>query len=95
MSRNRKNPSLVKQVCDILEQMFDKGYCQSKFKDKKNHDTKDKIYSYETRADYINACIRFVKFCKKEYGCRTLKQCRKYVNECLKFRERWNIIVCP
>lgn len=86
MSRNRKNPSLVKQVCDILDPMFDKGYCQSKFKDKKNHDTKDKIYSYETRTDYKKACIRFVKFCKKEYGCRTLKQCRKYVNEYLESR---------
>ena len=86
MSRNRKIPSLVKQVCDVLNPMFDDGFCRPKFKDKPKGEIKDKIYAYDTLDSYKKACIRFVKYCKKEHGCRTLKQCRKYVNEYLRSR---------
>ena len=82
----RSLPSLKKQVCDVLDPMFDKGYCQSKYKDKPTGEIKEKIYSFDTLDDYKKACIRFVKFCKEKHGCRTLKQCRKYVDEYLESR---------
>ncbi len=79
-------PSLVYQVTKAFDEMFDKGFGEPKFLHKKTGDIKDKIYSYETRDDYKKSCIRFVKYCKAEHGCRTLKQCKKYVNEYLKSR---------
>lgn len=48
--------------------------------------TKDKIYSWETYRSYMKHCNYFAKYCKETHGCRTLEQCRPYVDEWLKTR---------
>lgn len=85
MSKNSL-PSLKKQVCDELNKKFENGKGKSKHEDKIKGLTKDRIYSYSTLKTYKNVDINFVKYCKEKYGCKTLKQCRRYINEYLKSR---------
>lgn len=40
-----------------------------------------KIYSWKTFRDYQHNCCTFVKWCKDKYNCKTLEECRPYVNE--------------
>ena len=42
-----------------------------------------KIYSWKTFHDYQHNCCAFVKWCKDNYNCRTLEECRPYANEWL------------
>lgn len=40
-----------------------------------------KIYSWKTYRDYLHNCCVFVKWCKNNHNCKTLEECRPYVNE--------------
>ena len=40
-----------------------------------------KIYAWKTYRDYLHICCLFVKWCKKNYNCKTLEECRPYINE--------------
>ncbi len=42
-----------------------------------------KIYSWGTFRDYQKHACYFVKWCKENYNCKTLSECRKYVDEWL------------
>jgi hypothetical protein len=88
MARNReKILSLVHQVQIALDDKLAIG--QSKHLDKlKGGITKDKIYSWETYRSYMRHCNYFTKYCKITYGCKTLEQCRPYVDEWLKSRSK-------
>lgn len=71
MSHKNKVP-LVDQVVVKFDKMFSPG--RSRYDDKKNDDTKNRIYSYETRRAYIKQSISFVNFVKKtarKTGTRT------------------------
>lgn len=85
MSKKSK-PSIIIEVVNVMQEMFMRGFGRSKYDDKKKGLTDDKIYSYSTYDSYKKACIRFVKFCKYKYKCKTLKGCRQYVDEYLKSR---------
>lgn len=48
--------------------------------------TRNKIYSWETYRSYMKHANYFAKWCKENYGCRTLSDCRPHVDEWLKSR---------
>ena len=79
--KNKK--SLICQVSENLKSKLVIGH--SKHRDKiDNIDSKNKIYSYGTYNTYLQQCIQFVKYCKREHNCKNLDDCRKYANEYLK-----------
>lgn len=89
MARNRvKLGSLTKQIQDNLDKKL--AISVSKDLDKQlgrelNGDSRSitmgKIYSWESyRTDMKNANY-FARYCKENYNCRTIDQCRPYVNE--------------
>lgn len=80
MSRKNKL-SLVGQIKARFDEQLAIG--QSKHLDKLYGSTQDKIYSWETYRAYVKHANYFAKWCKENYGCKTLEQCRPYVNEWL------------
>ena len=79
--KNKK--SLVCQVSEILKSKLAIG--ESKHQDKINGvSSAEKIYSYGTYNAYLQQCIQFVRWCKTEHKCKTLKDCRNYADEYLK-----------
>lgn len=79
--KNKK--SLICQVSENLKSKLAVG--ESKHNDKINCiDSRNKIYSYGTYNTYLQQCIQFVRWCKTEYKCKTLDDCRRYANEYLK-----------
>lgn len=81
---SRKRESLTKQVSDRLGGMT--AFGNSKHMDKISGETGDKIYSYSTLHTYIKHCKYFTSWCKEEYGCRTLEQCRPHAAEWIEQR---------
>jgi integrase len=85
MARNReKLTSLTRQVQTALDNKLAIG--QSKHLDKMRGTAQDKIYSWETYRSYMKHNNYFVAYCKEQYTCKTLEQCRPYVDEWLKLR---------
>lgn len=85
MARNRiKLGSLVKQVQTALDDKLAIG--QSKHLDKLRGEAQGKIYSWETYRSYMKHCNYFVKYCKNEYNCKTLEDCKQHINEWLESR---------
>ena len=85
MARNRvKLPSMVKQVQNALDEKLAIG--ESKHIDKINGETQNKIYSWETYRSYMKHCNYFTKWAKEQHGCKSIEQCRPYVDEWLKSR---------
>lgn len=76
--------SLTKQIEDVLVKKT--AFGTSKYTDKKYNRNKDKIYSVSTLKTYLKHCNYFSDFCKKNYNCKTIVQCRKYVDDFLKTR---------
>ena len=83
MSHKNKK-SLVRQVQEAYDSMLAIG--QSKHQDKIDGFTGDKIYSWSTYNNYMRHANYFVKYCKEEHGCKTLEQCKLYINEWLSKR---------
>lgn len=78
-------PSLIRQVCVCLEEKC--AFGQSRHEAKKNGTDADCIYSFDTLKAYRKAAIRFVKYCKENYGCKYLGTCRQYVSEYISIRK--------
>ena len=51
-----------------------------------NNAIRDKIYSINTYGTYAKHNNYFWEYCEKEHGCKTLEQCRQYVDEWLQKR---------
>jgi len=82
MARNReKIGSLTHQVQKAYDAKLAIG--QSKHQDKIKGITQDKIYSWATYKSYMKHANYFVKWAKEENGCRTLGECRQYVDDWL------------
>ena len=82
MARNReKIGSLTHQVKSVLDTKLAIG--ESKHADKARGVTHEKIYSWETYRSYMKHLNYFTDYCKAEHGCRTLEDCRSYVDEWL------------
>ena len=81
---HKSKKSLVRQVQERLESKLSAG--DSKHLDKRQNATEDKIYSYNTFRTYEKHCCAFAKWAKAEYGCKTLDECRSYVDAYLEHR---------
>jgi hypothetical protein len=51
-----------------------------------NNAIRDKIYSINTYGTYAKHNNYFWEYCEKEHGCKTLEQCKQYVDEWLQKR---------
>lgn len=49
----------------------------------RNDACRDKIFSHQTYNTYLRECCQFGKYCKENYGCKTIAECEKYVAEYL------------
>ena len=76
--------SLIGQVNETLNTKARFG--ESRYEAKLNDTAKDGIYSYSTMRNYKKHCCYFVDYCKEQHKCKTLEQCRKYVDEWLTHR---------
>lgn len=86
MARNReKKGSLLHQVKIALDNKLAIG--ESKFEDKKNQATKDKIYSWNTYKTYLKHNIYFINWAKENYKIKSLDEGKQLVNEWLELRE--------
>ena len=82
--KNKK--SLVKQIEENLTNKLAIG--ESKHQAKRTEEgIKGKIYSYNTLKNYMQHANYFAQYCKENHNCKTLAQCRSYVDEWLKSRE--------
>lgn len=83
MARNRvKLGSLTKQIQDNFDSKLAIG--ESKYKAKKDGTAKNKIYSWQTYKSYMKQANEFTRYCKEKHQCKTLDECRTYVDEWLK-----------
>lgn len=80
MSHKNKVP-LVDQVKNTLDSKLAIG--QSKYLDKTLKQASDKIYSWDTYRNYLKHNCYFVLWCKENYKCKTLEQCRSHIDEWL------------
>ena len=83
MSHKNKK-SLVRQVQEQFDGMLAIG--ESKHQDKINHNTENKIYSWSTYGSYLKHANYFTSYCKETHGCRTLEECRQYIDEWVQLR---------
>lgn len=83
MSHKNKK-SLVRQVQEAYDSMLSIG--RSKHYDKINGCTREYIYSWSTYKNYLKQANYFAKYCKKNHNCKTLDECRPYVDEYLRYR---------
>ena len=82
--KNKK--SLIRQVQENLQEKLDRGIGTSKHEMKQQHATSDKIFSYQTFKSYLKGNIGFVNYCKENYGCKTLEECRSHVDDYIHHR---------
>ena len=83
---NRANKgSLVRQTETTLHSYLAIG--RKKGPDKAAGTMHQYIYSWETFRTYLKHCCYFVNWCKQQYGCKTIKECRPYVAAWMKTRE--------
>ena len=82
--KNKK--SLVRQVQENLQEKLNRGVGTSKHLDKRTGSTGDKIYSFNTFQSYLKHNIQFANYCKENYGCKTLEDCRPHVDDYLQHR---------
>lgn len=88
MSHKNKK-SLVRQIQEAYDSMLSIG--QSKHMDKINGCKDNKIYSWSTYKNYMKHANYFVKFCKEKHACKTVEECRPYVDEWLQQRMKENL----
>lgn len=79
-----KRKSLTRQIQEELESKLKIG--ESKFLAKKAGKAQEGVYSFKTLKVYMEQANYFVKYCKKEHGCRYLDECRQYADEYLQNR---------
>ena len=80
--------SIVRETVDRLSGFA--AYGQSKHADKlaspDHKPAPEKIYSYSTMGNYIDAFARFAKWARAEHGCKTLDEAHQYTGEYLQYR---------
>ena len=77
--KNKKN--INKEICENLGQKC--AFGRSKHEDKKVGKTAEKIYSHSTMKAYMDECQKFGKYCKEEFGCKNLEECRSHIGDYL------------
>lgn len=85
MAKREKHGSLKFQVTEVLKNQI--AFGESKYHDKINNQITDKIYSHSTYIAYQRHCLYFTDWAKGKYQCRTLEDCKPYINEYIQERE--------
>lgn len=86
-SKKKQKFTAKNEAYYLLLSMFEKGRGRSKFIDKQNGETLDKIYSSATFETYKKQSKRFLEWVKQNYSSlnlKRLKDFRPYVNDYLK-----------
>lgn len=79
--------SIIRQTVERLQDMA--AYGDSKHADKLANGGKpavDKIYSYETMRNYLDAATQFADWARSTHGCRTLDEAQQHTGEYLQQR---------
>lgn len=85
MARKRNSaPSLTYQIKVAFDEKLAIGV--SKHEDKKADLTASRIYSWETYRSYMRHANYFAAYCKELHDCKSLIECRPYVDEWLQSR---------
>ena len=95
-SNNKYRKSLHQQIYNNLTEKFRNGKGQSRHEHKKAGTDRDLIFSEKTYRTYMNECDKFAKWCKTNYSCTNLRQCKKRIEEYLNYmidegRSAWTI----
>lgn len=85
MSKNKKPPSLIRQIDQSLHSRLAIG--RPKRPDKADGSYRRYIYSWQTYRSYMKQLGLFARWCKQKHNARYLKECRQYVAEYLQTRE--------
>lgn len=80
-----KQGSLFFQAKNELQSMI--AFGESKHRDKALGATSDRIYSINTFKTYVKHIKGFTDYCKKEYSCKTVEDCKKYVKDYMNTRK--------
>ena len=89
MSKNKKVPSLIRQIDQSLRSRLAIG--RPKRPDKTDGSFRHYIYSWQTYRSYMKQLGLFARWCKKTHNARYLKECRQYVAEYLQTRENLSV----
>lgn len=84
-SKKLKTKKLNQQVYDILSEKFNEGFGRSRHEDKKIGLDKKYIYSKQTYETYKRECKHFTQFCRENYACKTLAECKEHIEDYLKY----------
>lgn len=80
--KNKK--TLIRQVQEALDEKLRIG--ESKYIAKLDGTSPEGIYSWGTYQSYLKHACYFAKYCKEAHGCKTLEECRPYVEEWIRGR---------
>lgn len=85
---HKSKKSLTRQVQEVLQAKLHPG--DSRHLDKHSPTgTESKLYSYSTFRTYLNIGVKFTQFCKENYGCKTLEQCKPHIVDYIAHRESY------
>lgn len=79
-----KRPSLLFQLQQNLKSKLAIG--ESRHAAKHDGTASQKIFSYSTYRTYMNCGKRFTDYCKREFNCKTLEDCRAHADDYLQTR---------
>lgn len=89
MSKNKKPPSLIRQIDQSLHSRLAIG--RPKRPDKVDGSYKQYIYSWQTYRSYMKQLGLFARWCKKTHNARYLKECKQYIPEYLQTRSELSV----
>lgn len=89
MSKNKKTPSLIRQIDQSLRSRLAIG--RAKRPDKADGSYRRYIYSWQTYKSYMKQLGLFARWCKLQHNARYLKECRQYVAEYLQTRSNLSV----
>lgn len=85
---HKSKKSLTRQVQEALQAKLHPG--DSRHMDKHSPTgTESKLYSFSTFRTYLNIGVKFTQFCKENYGCKTLEQCKPHLSDYIAHRESY------
>lgn len=85
---HKSKKSLTRQVQEVLQSKLHAG--DSKHIDKHSPTgTESKLYSFSTFRTYLNIGVKFTQFCKENYECKTLEQCKPHLGDYIAHRESY------
>ena len=85
---HKSKKSLTRQVQEALQAKLHPG--DSRHIDKHSPaGTESKLYSFSTFRTYLNIGVKFTQFCKENYGCKTLEQCKTHLTDYIAHRESY------